>query len=77
MPFEQGQQNIKLMVPDSGLDYLHNQKALVKVLEEPVNYLSLEAECAETIKVGNSNKQMTPISTVQYNMLSSITYQGT
>jgi hypothetical protein len=74
--FVQGPQTIKLMVPDNGLEYLHDQASLIKSVSVARNYTDLETECSKNIKVGNGTQKMSVINTTQYNMLTGLNHDS-
>lgn len=65
----QGDQQVKFLVPDNDVIYYHDQELLVKVLEDTDNYVAIEGECDDPIKIGATSKPMNVMNNTEYLLL--------
>lgn len=69
VPFNQGQQKIKLLVPDDGLFYFHDQELLIKPIEYADNFNGIKSICDENVSIGGTNKKMNVMSNSHFDLL--------
>lgn len=74
--FNQGSQKVKLLVPDDGVEYLHEQELLLKPVTTASNYVALESICDEKIKVGTATVPMQVMSGSQYATLRALDHES-
>lgn len=72
--FEQGQQTVRILVPDDGLTYFHDQELLIKPVSIGSDYYSVESVCQDPVSIGGINQPMRVFNQTHYDFLNGIAH---
>lgn len=72
--FKEGQQKVKVLVPDEGLTYFHDQGLLIKPVNIPSDYYTVESVCQDPVSIGGINQPMRVFNQTHYDFLNGIAH---